>query len=91
MALRVVEDGDKANFPSYAMSIKVTGIFGYSSTPPSDVVQACKIQAFRWFSRAKQGYQDASASAALGQIMFTRQLDPDVAEILLPYKTGNLV
>jgi hypothetical protein len=40
--------------------------------------------------RAKQGFQDASASVAMGELIYMQALDPDVARLLAPYKIGNL-
>ncbi len=83
-------NGNKAKWPRYRKSVKVVGIFGYSATPPADIAQACKIQTMRWFMRAKQGYQDASANPEVGQMMYLQQLDPDIKELLRRYQIGNI-
>jgi len=85
------DSGSKGNFYSVRKGVKVTGRFGYSDSPPDDIVQAVKITVMRWFMRSKQAYQDTSASAQLGQLMYTKSLDPDVIELLRPYKIHNLV
>lgn len=85
------DSGSKGSFCPARKSLKVTGVFGYSSVPPSDIQQACKIQAMRWFMRAKQGWQDSSANPTLGEMLYVQELDPDVKRILMPYKIGNLV
>lgn len=85
------DSGSKGTFCSTRKGVKVTGVFGYSTTPPNDIKQACKITAMRWFMRSKQSYQDTSASAQLGQLFYTKALDPDVIEILTPYKNFNMV
>jgi len=90
-SLVIEEDGDQSTWTRYRKAVKITGIFGYSATPPDDIIQACKIQTFRWFMRAKQGYQDASASAAMGEMLYMKELDPDVKIILQPYQIGNMV
>lgn len=90
-ALVINRNGSKGRWPCARKAVKVTGIFGYSYTPPSDIAQACKIQAMRWFMRAKQGYQDAGANAEIGQMVYVQQLDPDIREILRPYQIGNMV
>lgn len=84
-------NGDKSTWTRYRKAVKVTGIFGYALTPPKDVTQACKIQTMRWYMRAKQAYQDGSANAEIGQMIYVQQLDPDIREILRPYQIGNLV
>lgn len=87
-----VLNGSYSLFDAYPKSVKVTGVFGYSATPPEDVRQACEIQVLRWFMRAKQAYADNGANAAFGQVNInlgtrtSNRLDPDVAAILWPYK-----
>ena len=83
--------GSKGVFNESPKAVKVVGKFGYSASPPDDIVQAVKIQTMRWFMRSKQGYQDAGASERLGQMLYVQELDPDVKRILIPYKIGNLV
>lgn len=77
-------------FTGYQKSVRVTGIFGYSLTPPQDVKQACIIQALRYFMRAKSAYQDAGANPALGQMFYVRELDPDVKLLLNRYVMHRL-
>ena len=83
--------GSKGNFADVSKGVKVTGVFGYSASVPDDITQAVKITVMRWFMRSKQAYQDTSASERLGQLLYTKSLDPDVVELLKPYKVGNLV
>lgn len=91
--LKLVIDwnSDKSTWTRYRKAVKVTGIFGYSLTPPEDVTQACKIQAMRWYMRAKQAYQDAGTNAEIGQMYYMQQLDPDVKEILRHYQLSNMI
>lgn len=84
-------NGSKAVWYRYRKSVKVVGVFGYSATVPDDIKQAVIIQVVRWYMRSKQGYQDASANPEVGQIFYTKRLDPDIAEILNPYKIRNMV
>ena len=83
------DSGCKGVFTRSRKALKVVGVFGYSAYPPDDIRQACKITAVRWFMRAKQGWQDASANAAIGELIYAKALDPDVLELLRPYKVGN--
>lgn len=67
----------------FRKSVKVTSVFGWSTTPPPDVNQACIIQAIRWFMRAKQMYQDTGADGAMGSMIFKgNSLDPDIVVLL---------
>lgn len=74
-------------FDSYPKAVRVTGIAGYSTTPPAIVEQATKMQAIRYFMRAKQGYQDTGVNANIGGLTFSKlELDPDVKQLLHPLK-----
>jgi hypothetical protein len=90
---RLIADwnGTKYKFPRYRKCVQVVGQFGFSTTPPEDIKLACKIQTMRWFGRAKQMYQDASASQVTGQMVYVKELDADVKAILASYKLGNMV
>jgi hypothetical protein len=52
------------------------------------VALACRIQAVRWFMRAKQGYQDTGVQAEIGGLTFSKktELDPDIKQLLHPLK-----
>ena len=88
--LQIERFGNKSNFYRYQKGIKVTGKFGYSAIVPDDIANACRIQVLRWFMRAKSAYQDASASAASGQVMYMKELDPDVKMLLQPYRVESV-
>lgn len=83
-----IVDGSKGAFYQYQKSVKVVGIPGYATSAPDIVVQACKMQAVRWFMRAKQGYQDTGGTVEIGEMKFTTQLklDPDIRALLWPLK-----
>jgi hypothetical protein len=84
-------NGSKGFWYPFRKSVKIVGVFGYSLTPPADVTQACDIQSLRWYMRAKQGYQDVSANADLGQTELKYALDPDIVALLAHYKSRNIV
>ena len=81
-------NGSKSLFDSYPRAVKIVGIPGYSTTPPDLVVQAAKIQAIRWFMRAKGGYQDVQGNDDIGKRYYkgSTELDPDVKAMLWGYK-----
>lgn len=85
------DSGNKGSWGRVRKGVKVTGVFGYSATPPEDIKQACKVQTLRWFSRAKQNYQDGGANASLGEMTYVQELDPDVKMLLSPYRVFNAV
>lgn len=69
-------------WPSYPKSIRITGVFGFSSVEPDEIKQATIIQAIRWFKRGQQAFQDTGAIVSLGQLIYTQQLDPEVKQLL---------
>jgi hypothetical protein len=88
-------NGSMAGFYGYRKAVQVVGIPGYaiSSTdgtisPPAVVALACRIQAVRWFMRAKGGYQDVTGTDETGQLFYkgTAKLDGDVKLLLHPLK-----
>lgn len=79
-------NGSQSGFSGYRKSVRVTGVPGYSATPPSLIASIVKRQAVRWFMQAKQGYQDTGASAEIGGLVFRKeQLDPDIKKMLHPF------
>jgi hypothetical protein len=85
-----VVNSTQSAFPNYRKAVRVTGIFGYSTTVPADVSHACMVQVLRYFMRSKNAYQDAGANPAFGQMFYVRELDPDVKTLLHKYVMENL-
>lgn len=85
--LRIDINGEKAGFYRYNKSVSVTGVPGYSASVPDVIAMACRMQAVRYFMRAKQGYQDTGASVEMGGLTFKGQLqlDPDIKALLWPF------
>lgn len=83
-----VLNGTKPAWYRYRKSVQVTGIAGYSVTIPDAIALACRIQAVRWFMRAKGGYQDVTGTDETGRLFYkgTAQLDGDVKLLLMPFK-----
>jgi hypothetical protein len=79
-------DSSKGHWTRFPKAVKVTGVFGYSTAVPEDVVMAVKIQVMRWFMRAKGGFEDTAAAASVGQMFYTQELDPDIKLILQHYR-----
>lgn len=81
-------NGAYSIFDSFRRSVKVTAVFGYSLTTatPEEINQAAIITAARWLKRGHQGFQDTGAIPEIGQLTYTKALDPDVKEIIDHYK-----
>jgi hypothetical protein len=84
------ENGNQTTWWGYPKGVRVTGIFGWSATPPTDIKRACKIQAVRWFMKSKNAYADSGANAATGPLVFSDQLDKEVQALLRRYMLETL-
>ena len=71
-------NGDWHYWPGFQKSVVIVGKFGYAAAAPDDIKQAAIIQCARWFKRGQQGFQDTGAIVELGQLTYTRALDPDI-------------
>lgn len=76
-------NGSKACWYGFERGVRITGKFGYSIAVPDDIKQAAIIQTMRYFKRGQQSFADVGAIAELGQLSYVRQLDPDIAAILI--------
>lgn len=64
-------------------TVEVTARWGFSDDTPDDILEACIMQAARWYKRLQSAMADATASADFGQLLFRKVLDPDIELILL--------
>jgi len=78
----LVKDDSGKLIPSGQQIVRVTGRLGAYSTPPATIKKCCIITVARWFKRAMQGYQDTGAVEEVGQLTYTKALDPDVKQML---------
>ena len=93
-----VQNGSKVYWEKYRKAVKVTGIPGYSTTPPEIIKQACIIQTTRWFMRSKNAWQETGANADVGQVTVNvggrgfigSKLDGDVITLLHPFKIAAI-
>lgn len=84
----VFYQGTKGAFYQGQKSVRVVGVAGYASAVPAVVAQAARIQAARWFMRAKGGWQDTGGNSNLGEPRYkgTAELDGDIRALLHPLK-----
>lgn len=82
-------NGNYLDWPDYRKSVKVAGVFGYSTTPPAEIKQACIIQVVRWYMKAKAAFMMAGASPEVGRPNLSA-LDTDVKALLNAFKVANL-
>lgn len=65
-----------------APTVQVTAKWGYATVVPDQIKTAAIMQAARWFKRLQGSMSDALASGELGQLLFLKELDPDIGLIL---------
>jgi hypothetical protein len=63
-------------------TVRVTARWGYAATVPDPIKEATIMQAARFFERLKVGMADSLATTDLGELRFTKDLDPDVRFLL---------
>ena len=66
-------------------TVQVTGVFGWPGGVPTNVTQACVIQASRIFKRLDSPL-GVAGFGELGAIRVGRGLDPDVGQLVEPYR-----
>ena len=79
-------NGDYWYWPTFQKSVVIVGKFGYAAAIPDDVKQTSIIQCARWFKRGQQGFSDTGSIVELGQLRYTRTMDPDVEEMVAHLK-----
>ena len=72
-------------------TVQVTARWGYSATPPADIVEACIMQSARWYKRLQSAMSDTLASGELGMLLYRQALDPDIRRILVDGRYINAV
>jgi hypothetical protein len=71
-------------FPTEAKGVEIAGSWGYSSTAPDAINEACLLQAARLFKR-KDAPFGVAGTPETGTMQLPR-LDPDVRMLLEPYR-----
>ena len=70
-------------FDDHEIGVRITGVFGWPSVP-SVITQAAVIQASRIFKRLDSPL-GVAGFGDMGAIRVSRQLDPDVSQLVAPY------
>ena len=78
----IIKYGASKVFTDGQQLLRVTGNWGGTTTPPAQIRLAAAITVSRWFKRGMQGFQDTGAVVEVGQLTYTKALDPDVKEML---------
>lgn len=80
-------DGTWSTWPIYPQSVKVTGLFGYSQTPPPEIVECTIIWAAKVFNRGKLGFADKQSYLSEGAIFsYLNKMDSDIERMKLLFQ-----
>lgn len=71
-----------------AKGVQIAGSFGYATSAPALIKQACLLQAARWYKR-KDAIFGVVGSAEMGQLLVIPKLDPDVAQMIMHFQRGR--
>lgn len=76
-------------FPTLRRSVQIAGDWGYSATAPHAIREACLLQASRYFLR-KDAPFGVTGSTEHGQLQTISSIDPDVKQLILPYRNVGM-
>lgn len=76
------------NFPTQRRGVAIEGVWGYASTVPAAIKQACLIMATRYFRR-KDAPFGVLGTPELGFMRITSR-DPEVRQLLAPFIRTNI-
>jgi hypothetical protein len=79
-------DGGKSTWTRGQRRIKLTGVWGYSTTVPDLVARACKMQVAEWYKLAMQGWSDTGGAPEFGELQYPRKLDAAAMKLIEPYR-----
>ena len=84
-------NGSQFSFYGYPKGVRVTGVFGYSSTVPDTVKRAAIIQVVFMFMQDKVAYQRSSAGPQTGSLFYKGEWHPMAERLLRPYRLKVVV
>jgi hypothetical protein len=93
---RMIEVSDRTNSTKGAWTkgpkrVRVTGVWGWTTTVPALIERACRTQVARWYKRAMQGWADVGGQAEMGTLRYVQRMDPDVEMILDQAEPGKSI
>jgi hypothetical protein len=77
-------------FPVGRGTVRVTGTWGYAAEVPHAIREACLLLVGRLFKRRDAPF-GVAGSADHGQLLTLPGMDPDVKQLLMPYRRFGLV
>jgi hypothetical protein len=75
--------------PTFRKAVQIVGTWGYWTSVPGPISEACLLQAIRLFTRKSSPFGIAGTNA-LGVVQMITKFDPDVANLLAPFRRMNV-
>lgn len=63
-------------------TVRVTAKWGYATTVPGPIQEACAALTARWYKRYQSAWADTQGNADLGILLYRQVLDPDIQMML---------
>lgn len=83
-------NGDYSSFPRFPRGVRIVGKIGWSTTVPPTIKEATIVQVVRWIKRGQQMFQDTGAIVELGQLRYTKELDPEVSRTVRSFRMNKV-
>lgn len=77
-------------FPTHRHAIQITGAWGFGAVTPAPIREACLLQSARLYKR-KDAPFGVAGSNEHGQMQTITSIDPDVKQLIEPYKRHWMV
>lgn len=77
-----VKNGQYRSWYPYPNNVRITGLFGWSTTTPDMVKRAAVIEASRTFQRGRMNWQDLVVRTDGAQEVYQATTDPDVQKLV---------
>ena len=77
-------------FPTHRRAVEIAGSWGYASTAPDAINEACLLLSARLWKRKDAPFGIAGSSDA-GQLQTLPGMDPDVKQLIQPYRKFALL
>jgi len=86
--IQVTPEGDYSFPTNVEKGVEITGAFGYSSTTPDPINQACVLRAI-WLHKRKDAVFGVAGMSGMGSIVLRIEHDPDLKMLLDPFKSAG--
>lgn len=87
---QIVRPRNGQAFPAHRYAVQITGSWGFGTDAPAPIREATLLQAARLYKR-KDAVFGIAGTADHGQLQTISKVDPDIGELIEPYKRFGMV